>query len=154
MESVSRVKLIPKEERESTTTILGANMYTTGKMWASQSWAKKADVKRAQDFFQGKDTYGNKKPLVYRFTNPEGETCYLIGDGHHRAGEALIEGKDLQAQIDADLGTIEQELLDNPRLAAQKFAVLGIEGIWQFREFMRIFTDVRIDLVAKNSPSK
>lgn len=143
-----RIEFTPPAEREAHKLPVTATMFLEGRLYASQNWAKASGVKRAKDFVSGMaNIYKPSEPVVaYAFQDEEGRECILMGDGHHRVGESLIEGKKIEAEIDAKLGILGKDLLEDPKKAAQAFGVIGIEGIWPFKTFMSRFTDARIDL--------
>lgn len=145
--SFDNIIFTPKEKLASRGVILDADMYTSGRLYASQIWIKPGDITPAYQYVKGKDTYGKgHEPTVYSFTNKEGEACFLVGDSHHRTAVGLIEGKPITAFIEAELGMIPDKILKDPHLAMQRFAVLGIDGIWPFKDFVQKFVEVKINL--------
>lgn len=130
--------------------LITPDMYLTGRLYASQDWAKRADVEKARAFTQGiiPDYKSPDRSEAYTFhVEADQEIRVLIGNGHHRTAEGLLEGRPYGLEVGAYLGVLSQELLDNPQLAMQKLAVLGIQGVFPFKKFMQKFIDVRIDSV-------
>lgn len=141
-----RIEFTLPSERKATTISITSEMYLEGRLYSSQIWATKDEAKRAKKLIAyGENTYGNPNPIVYTFQDEEGRDCILVGDGHHRVGYAIVEGIPLTAEVDAKLGVIEQEMLQNPKKTAQRFAVLGIEGIYPFKSFMNSFIEIRVN---------
>lgn len=148
--SSTRIDFTPPAERANRTAVIDGHVFHEGRLFASQDWAKKGDIKKATNYVRGvADTYGpNQKPLVYKFATEDGKECYLVGDAHHRIGIGLAEGVPITAEIDADLGMISKELLNDPGMAARKFGVLGIDGIWPYQVFMKKLIEARTQLEA------
>lgn len=148
--SSTRIDFTPPAERASRTTVIDGHVFHEGRLFASQDWVKKGDIKKATNYVRGvADTYGqNQKPLVYKFTTENGRDCFLVGDSHHRVGIGLLEGIPVTAEIDADLGVVSDELLNDPRSAARKFAVLGIDGIWPYQTFLKKLIEAKTQLEA------
>lgn len=140
-----KIDFIPRQEREAHKFTVTGDLYLEGRLYATQPWATEPEKRRAINFLAGNNRLYSAKegPMGYRFRDREGRECILIGDGHHRTGESIVEGKGIGVEIDADLGVLTPEILVNPHLAAQKLAVLGLEGIWPFQTFMDEFTAIR-----------
>ncbi len=140
-----KIDFIARAEREANKVTVTGSLMHEGRLFATQMWATEPEKRRAVNFLAGDSNLYNSKenPMGYRFRDVKGLECILIGDGHHRTGESIIEGKGIEIEIDADLGTIPPEMLNNPKLAAQKLAVLGLDGIWPFEVFMEAFNKVR-----------
>lgn len=144
-----RIKFTPKDV-EPVRVVLDGALYSEGRLFASQTWINKGDMRKAYEYVKGNDTYGEKqKPLIYEFTDAEGRVCYLVGDSQHRTAVGLLEGKPITATVDQNLGVVEEELMGNPNLAAQRYAILGIDGIWPFKVFMEKFVEAKINMGAK-----
>ncbi len=126
-------------------------MYLDGRLFASQKWAKTGDVEKAVALMKGKipDYRRPDESVAYSFLNQEGQECILVGNGHHRTAIGIVEGRPYEITIGGELGVLPNELLYNPHLAMQKLAVLGVEGVFPFREFMQEFVKKKTDLYGK-----
>lgn len=141
-----KIEMTPLSERGMRTFTVNAKAYGDGKLFASQDWVKPEDVAKAKKYVAGENGYGESQRILgFKFIDKNGRECFLIGDGHHRAAAAIVEGRDLEYEIDADLGILPEEILKDPKLAAQKLAILGVKGLWPFQAFMRKFTEVKFD---------
>lgn len=143
--SSSSIEFIKPMEKETSKFIVTPEVFHEGRLFASQNWVTPGDIRKAHALAEGNDLYGEEEVMGYSFTDSEGRACFLVGDGHHRAAVFLAEGKELSATIDARI-KVTPEMLLNPSLAAQKLAILGIEGIWPFRDFMKEFVEVKVNM--------
>ncbi len=143
-----RIKFVPEHEKPKEIIAVTPEMFLEGKVWASQKWADTGDVKRAMQATAGEEVSYTKsdEALAYSFHDSEGRENILIGNGHHRTAAGIVEGSPYKLQIDGNLGVLSQEILENPNLAMQKLAVLGIEGVWPFKTFMVEFVKKKTDL--------
>ncbi len=136
--------------------LITPEMYLDGKVWASQKWADTGDVRRAMQATVGTHVVyaRSDEALAYSFSDSEGRENILVGNGHHRTAAGIVENTPFEIQIDGDLGVLPQEILENPTLAMQKLAVLGIEGVWPFKTFMVEFVKKKTDLKRQAIRSK
>ncbi len=134
------VELIRKnpETEDSKIIEISPQLFEEGKLFASQNWVLKPKIPIARSSNMGTYDRHLPMPLVYPFMR-DTKMCFLIGDGHHRAADALLHGLALRAEQDDYLGMIPDEILTNPRLAERKFAKYGITGIWPFAEYLKSF---------------
>lgn len=141
------IRILKESEPAERKTAVTAEMFANGEIWASQNWAREADKKKAIAFTRGLigDYKRPDESEAFVFLTEDGRENILILNGHHRSAQGIVEEKPYEIAIRGGLGVLSPEILQNPQLAAQKLAVLGIEGIWPFRDFIRIYLDVRID---------
>jgi hypothetical protein len=117
-------------------------IFQDGLLYASQDWIKPWKIIKAQQYNTG-DTaiYHNPIPLVY-LAKVDGRIIFVVGDGHHRTADAIINGLPIVAELDNETFNLTEEDLGNPLKAQIKCAKYGIEGIWPFSDFIDAFGTV------------
>lgn len=145
-----RIKVLKESEEDRRVTVT-PEMYLEGRVWASQKWVKTDDLFKALAFTEGRipDYKKPDKSLAYVFLDKKRKENILIGNGHHRTAAGIIENKPYEIAVGGSLGILPDKVLHDPILARQKLAVLGVEGVWPFKEFMNEFVRKKTDLRGK-----
>jgi len=111
-------------EFDDHTIILTPVDFNSGRVYASQDWV------------YGKPSRG--LPSVYPFYH-KGERKYLIGDGHKRIADSILNNDQILCKLDTNLGEVDSETLRTPLKAQIKYARYGIEGFFPFKKFIKKF---------------
>lgn len=124
-----------------------------GDLYATQDWVRDSDIVRAARFNEGHQTPDYPRfPMVY-WATLNGRIIFIVGDGHHRIADAIINGVPIRAEVDVELPEMSMERLTTPRLAQIKYAKFGLYGIWPFSNFLQRYIERRDLLVPTASES-
>lgn len=119
--------------------IISEKSLKENKLFASQEWVNPKKIELARRYNDGENMKPKLEfPLIYTF-ELNGQECGLVGDGHHRAADALIRGKELRLEIGGNLGSVAGDLVQNPTVFAQRFASYGFDGIFPFGKYIEFY---------------
>jgi hypothetical protein len=121
-------------------------VFNGGDLYSTQPWIKEADIKKAQEFNDGVQSYYYPRfPLVY-WALLNNRLIFLVGDGHHRIADSILKGVPIKAEIDLELKDLTTEIINDPNKAQIKYAKYGLYGIWTFQHFIDRYKEERSKL--------
>lgn len=150
---------VPETLRGGQVITIDPLLLNTGILLASQKFVTPGDIEHAKSYKGDTTPFYKTPPIVYIARLVAGEhaqTYIIVGDGHHRIGMSLIEGKPINACVDAilpdidlkELASIHDIDLENLTISSvvvrqkitERGSYTGIGDIIPFTSFLEILS--------------